>query len=67
MSVIAEGVETSEEAALVQLLGCDFIQGYFTGRPMSVDQLDSWIGVRSNAIEDRADVGLASALSQLGR
>jgi diguanylate cyclase (GGDEF)-like protein len=43
MSVIAEGVETSEQAALVQLLGCDFIQGYFTGRPMPLDQLEAWL------------------------
>lgn len=43
MSVIAEGVETAEQAALVQLLGCDFIQGYFTGRPMPLDRLEAWL------------------------
>lgn len=48
MSVIAEGVETAEQAALVQLLGCDFIQGYFTGQPMRLDQLEAWISTRSN-------------------
>jgi diguanylate cyclase (GGDEF)-like protein len=47
MNVIAEGVETSEQAAAVQLLGCDFIQGYFTGRPMSVDHLEAWLSQRS--------------------
>lgn len=46
MTVIAEGVETAEQAALVQLLGCDFIQGYFTGRPMAVDQLEAWLSFR---------------------
>ncbi len=35
MAVIAEGVETSTQAALVQLLGCDYIQGYFTGRALA--------------------------------
>ncbi len=43
MSVVAEGVETAEQDALVQLLGCDFIQGYFTGRPMPLDRLEVWL------------------------
>lgn len=48
MSVIAEGVETAEQAGLIQLLGCDFIQGYFTGRPMAPDQLENWLVARSS-------------------
>lgn len=44
MSVVAEGVETAEQAALVQLLNCDFIQGYYTGRPMPIDQLQVRLG-----------------------
>lgn len=31
--VLAEGVETSEELRTVVYLGCDLIQGYYTGRP----------------------------------
>ena len=31
--VLAEGVETSEELRTVINLGCDLIQGYYTGRP----------------------------------
>jgi EAL domain-containing protein (putative c-di-GMP-specific phosphodiesterase class I) len=46
MSLIGEGVESAEQAAIVQLLGCDFIQGYFTGRPMRVDELEAWIDAR---------------------
>lgn len=60
MSVIAEGVETAEQSALVQLLGCDFIQGYFTGRPMSLVQLEAWISTRFNAT---ASHGLTSPSS----
>ncbi len=40
---IAEGFETAEQGALVQLLGCDFIHGYFTGRPMPLDRLEVWL------------------------
>lgn len=34
MSTIAEGVETAEQAALLQACGCDEIQGYWYGRPL---------------------------------
>ena len=40
MAVVAEGVETASQASTVQLLGCDFIQGYFTGRPASIDAIE---------------------------
>jgi len=37
MTTTAEGVETIEEAELIKALGCDKIQGYYYGRPMSAD------------------------------
>ncbi|MBR5421633.1 MAG: EAL domain-containing protein [Lachnospiraceae bacterium] len=33
IQVLAEGVETGEELRTVIILGCDLIQGYYTGRP----------------------------------
>lgn len=38
MTTTAEGVETSEEAELVRTLGCDKIQGFYFGRPMSKEE-----------------------------
>ncbi len=35
MSTTAEGVETIEEAELIRNLGCDKIQGFYFGRPMT--------------------------------
>jgi EAL domain-containing protein (putative c-di-GMP-specific phosphodiesterase class I) len=32
--VIAEGVETGEQLALLRLLGCDYGQGYLFSEPM---------------------------------
>lgn len=41
-SVIAEGVETKEEAQLARELGCHLGQGYFYGRPMNLEALVAW-------------------------
>ncbi|MDP5102619.1 MAG: EAL domain-containing protein [Erythrobacter sp.] len=35
MSTTAEGVETAQEAELIRNLGCDKIQGFYFGRPMT--------------------------------
>lgn len=38
MSVVAEGVETEEQLALLKKLGCDEIQGYYYSRPLTADK-----------------------------
>jgi diguanylate cyclase (GGDEF)-like protein len=43
LSVVAEGVETAEQAAFLQALGCDMIQGYLVARPMPLEQFKAWI------------------------
>ena len=37
MKTIAEGVETEAELACIRAEGCDEVQGFLTGRPMSAD------------------------------
>ena len=36
VQVVAEGIETAEQLALLTALGCHAAQGYFLGRPMSL-------------------------------
>lgn len=43
MSVIAEGVETEEQLALLKELDCDEIQGYFYSRPLTADKFTSML------------------------
>ncbi|MBF8293290.1 MAG: putative signaling protein [Steroidobacteraceae bacterium] len=39
LTVVAEGVETEQQAKLLQLLRCDEMQGYLVARPMPFEQL----------------------------
>ncbi|MBI5497641.1 MAG: EAL domain-containing protein [Deltaproteobacteria bacterium] len=39
LGVVAEGVETAEQAAAMRALGCEVMQGYFYGRPVPAREL----------------------------
>lgn len=39
MRIVAEGVETLDHARIVSELGCDYLQGYYFGHPMSTEDL----------------------------
>ncbi|MEP5806443.1 MAG: EAL domain-containing protein [Roseobacter sp.] len=42
MNVVAEGVETAEHFDTVKRLGCDVVQGYWIGKPMSASDFIQW-------------------------
>lgn len=41
--VVAEGVENLEVLELLQILGCDIVQGYYFSKPMSAHAVPEWI------------------------
>jgi diguanylate cyclase (GGDEF)-like protein/PAS domain S-box-containing protein len=43
MSITAEGVETAEDFERMRDLGCDTIQGYLFGRPLSYDRANQMV------------------------
>jgi diguanylate cyclase (GGDEF)-like protein/PAS domain S-box-containing protein len=49
LQVIAEGVETKEQLAFLQLLGCSGAQGYLIGRPCPAADIERLVAERWNA------------------
>ena len=39
LNVVAEGVETQQQLEFLTALGCDTLQGYFLGKPMSASSI----------------------------
>jgi EAL domain-containing protein (putative c-di-GMP-specific phosphodiesterase class I) len=39
IAIVAEGVETDTQLAILTSHGCDYVQGYLFGRPLPVDEL----------------------------
>lgn len=43
LSVVAEGVETKEQAQILRQKGCDVLQGYFFSKPIPTDEFEQWV------------------------
>jgi EAL domain-containing protein (putative c-di-GMP-specific phosphodiesterase class I)/signal transduction histidine kinase/DNA-binding response OmpR family regulator len=46
LKIVAEGVETEAELALVRGLGCHLVQGFHIARPMDMDNFMAWLAAR---------------------
>ncbi|HEV3499550.1 MAG TPA: EAL domain-containing protein, partial [Bradyrhizobium sp.] len=58
MSIVAEGVETQEQLGFLADEGCDSVQGYFLGKPLSIGQYAAVVGRNGgNAMEPARKTG----------
>jgi EAL domain-containing protein (putative c-di-GMP-specific phosphodiesterase class I) len=48
MNVVAEGIETEEQEAVLTRLGCDYLQGYLFSRPLPAEQVP-WLLLQINS------------------
>ena len=47
LRVTAEGIETESQAARLRELGCDTIQGFYVGRPVSAERVAAYLRATS--------------------
>jgi len=52
--IVAEGVETEAERAMLARLGCDYGQGWLFAKPMSGDEMLAWTAERAPTARRRA-------------
>jgi diguanylate cyclase (GGDEF)-like protein/PAS domain S-box-containing protein len=43
LKVVAEGVETEAQLALLDSIGCDYIQGYYYAKPLPKPEFEAWV------------------------
>lgn len=48
LSVVAEGVETAEQAAFLERYRCDYIQGFLISHPLPPDEIFAWLKQHSS-------------------
>jgi hypothetical protein len=51
--VIAEGVETKEQVAVLKDMGCDIIQGYYFSKPVPADAFAAFIAEKKDMLEEQ--------------
>jgi EAL domain-containing protein (putative c-di-GMP-specific phosphodiesterase class I) len=47
LTVVAEGVETEEQAQALERLACDQMQGYLIGQPVPRDEMTKLLAART--------------------
>mgnify|MGYP000788420099 FL=1 len=51
LPAIAEGIETDEQLKLLELLGCEYAQGYYYYRPMPISEYEKLVDDKNNVAD----------------
>ena len=43
LKVVAEGIENQHQIEILDLMGCNYMQGYYLAKPMPADKLQAWL------------------------
>lgn len=43
LTVVAEGIENQHQIEILDLMGCNYMQGYYLAKPMPADKLQQWL------------------------
>ena len=62
LHVVSEGIEDADQLAVLQGLGCQFGQGYYFAKPLSVDDLEAYVGSKGEATTNDSE-GMSKSLS----
>jgi EAL domain-containing protein (putative c-di-GMP-specific phosphodiesterase class I) len=54
LRTIAEGVETAEQLAFLERLGCDEIQGYYFSKPLPFGELGPFLAAHTGNVQPQA-------------
>jgi diguanylate cyclase (GGDEF)-like protein/PAS domain S-box-containing protein len=57
MKVVAEGVENRSQLMTLQELGCDYVQGYFIGKPKPASEIEAMIAQGKMFFDPAASAG----------
>lgn len=64
MNVVAEGVETEEDVAMLRSIGCGFAQGFYFGEPMSQKDVIYLLEALSKTVKEKGRGGLFGVIRQ---
>jgi diguanylate cyclase (GGDEF)-like protein len=61
LHLVAEGMETAQQAKMLQALGVDELQGFYYARPMAAPAFVQWLTARQTATPPRATAPVPAA------